>query len=113
MGEKELRQKFMAALPDRLVGLEMAYEQLRLSNQDADHALEQFYRLSHNMAGAAALYGFEQISAPCRELECRLRTMMRNSGGLDGANGQEITRLLEAIRGVIKSLQQENSVRTG
>lgn len=113
MGEQALRKAFMAALPDRLVGLEMAYEQWRLSQQDAEQALEQFYRLSHNLAGAAALYGFEQVSAPCRALECYLLPLLRDSGANHTGGDEGITRLLGAIRGIVRQLQQEDARRTG
>lgn len=113
MGEQALRKSFMAALPERLVGLEMAYEQWRLSQQDAEQALEQFYRLSHNLAGAAALYGFEEVSAPCRALECYLLPMLRDNGDIHAGDDEGITRLLAAIRGVVKQLQEERSRQAG
>lgn len=113
MGEKELRQAFMAALPDRVVGLEMAYENWRLAQEDAEQALEQFYRLSHNLAGAAALYGFEQVSAPCRALECYLRSLMRSNDGEDLGDGDCVTHMLVTIRNITKLIQQESGREAG
>lgn len=117
MDEQALRQAFVAVLPDRIVGLEMAYEGWRLAQQDATQALEQFCRLSHNLAGMAALYGFEQISAPCRALECYLRVLMRDGGsvgaGMDAGEFESVARLLAEIRGCAKQVWQESGRRAG
>ena len=106
MGEQALRQAFVAALPDRIVGLEMAYENWRLAQQDEPQVLEEFYRLSHNLAGAAALYGFEQVSAPCRVLECYLLEMMRSADDphTDVCSSDCLGHLVAAIRCVARQL---------
>lgn len=97
----------MAALPERVLGLEMAYESWRLAQQDASQALEEFYRLSHNLAGAAALYGFEQVSAPSRALECQLRALMRNADNGVASESDGIPQLLAAVRAGARAVLHE------
>lgn len=106
MGEKELRQAFVAALPDRVVGLEMAYESWCVAPpQERGKALEELLRLSHNLAGACALYGFEQMSAPCRVLECYIRGVMRNGESHGDDCGTEcLGHLVAAVRCVVRQV---------
>ena len=107
MTEEALRQAFIAALPERMVGLEMAYENWRLAQQDAPQALEEFYRLSHNLAGAAALYGFEEVSAPSRVLECSLRAMMRDADKGIVNKGDSVLPLLAEVRDGVRAVLHE------
>ena len=107
MTEDALRQAFIAALPERMVGLEMAYESWRLAQHDAAQALEEFYRLSHNLAGAAALYGFEEVSAPSRVLECHLRAVMRDADNGIVSKDDGVSPLLAAVRSGVRAVLRE------
>lgn len=107
MTEEALQQAFIAALPERMVGLEMAYESWRLAQQDALQALEEFHRLSHNLAGAAALYGFEEVSAPSRVLECHLRALMRDADKDVVSKGDGVSPLLDAIKSGVRTVLHE------
>lgn len=107
MGERELRQSFLAALPDRIVGLEMACEQWRLAQHDSASEIERFCRLCHNLAGASALYGFEEVSAPARALECYLRALMRDVESVNAGDGEVVSHLLGSIREAVRQLRLE------
>lgn len=62
-----LRVAYVKQLPQRLSETRGAFERWLKFKTAAD--LFTFYRLTHNLAGSGALYGFEQITEKARAVE--------------------------------------------
>lgn len=97
MDEQRLRKEFIRALPERLAGLEEAYD--RHNGDDlSGEQLALMHRLSHNLAGAGAIYGFMDVSDSARQLELALRTLMRKQNGVAAGDVERLGALLEGVR---------------
>ncbi len=96
MSEHQLRQAFIATLPGRLAALEEIYGEW--GEELAPDALALMHRLSHNLAGAAGIYGFSQVGEPSQQLERALRAMLSGEEVPDSHQRKQVGVLLAVVR---------------
>jgi HPt (histidine-containing phosphotransfer) domain-containing protein len=79
----KLKQSFLASLPERLSGIESAFAVIAVESSslvELQQALKPLQAKAHDLAGAAAIFGFSKLG----ELAYRAETAC---GGLLAANG--------------------------
>lgn len=101
MSEQKLREDFIAALPNRLEGLEEAYAAWDGEGLP-EESLELIHRLTHNLAGASAIYGFQPVSDAARSMEVLLREAIRDGVGVNTSNYEQLGELLNGVREQIR-----------
>ena len=83
-----LKLEYLASMPERLEELRSDVSQFRAGNTDSEASLK--VRL-HRLAGSGGSYGFAQLSALAREVECWL------AGKPDTSAGDQLAEMVERI----------------
>ncbi|KGF72090.1 diguanylate cyclase [Neosynechococcus sphagnicola sy1] len=91
-----LRQAYAQQLLGRVEQIATTWQQL--SRRWDDTMLATLHRMTHNLAGSGATFGFAAISDRARALECLLQTIMESRNQITQEEGDQITALLELLQ---------------
>ena len=69
---RQLQQRYVAALPQKIDALEQNWEKFNEHPPDAQ-LYQDLIRGFHTLAGSAGSYGFDTITTLCREIENKLK----------------------------------------
>lgn len=97
MSEQKLKAAFLEALPERLKKLEQIYGKWRGEGMSTDE-LELLHRLSHNLSGACAIYGFSAVADASQKLEQVLRELKRGQKKAGADACDQVGRMLSVVR---------------
>ncbi len=92
---QHLREQYTSELPGKFEAIRAAWE--RLEAAWGAENLKTIIRLSHNLAGSGATFGFPLLSAAARDLENRLR----QCEGAAAPSAAELDALRAAVRALI------------
>lgn len=89
-----LRQMYASELPERLAQINAAWEEVRA--RPGTQSLRALHMLAHRLAGSAACYNFDAVSARARAVETHVQAMLEGAAPADDLGRLE--ELLQALR---------------
>lgn len=92
----ELRNAYLQALPDKVRLVQRAWQTLDPSNWD-QAAYKSVYRLVHNLAGGAGIYGLNAISKQARTILETMKPAMDSDNPPDSALNLQISQGIEIL----------------
>jgi len=96
-----LGASYIAELPDRILQLEAAWNEL-LQARDAGK-LQTLHRMAHNLSGSGATFGFPDISEMARTLEKTLKDLMNQNAPTSAGQQALVVRQIGDLRRVVLS----------
>ena len=100
---RTFRQAYAARLPERLLSIRQALEQIR-RRDDASAALRSLYQLIHRLAGSSGMYGFRDVGERAHHLESLLRPMLEAEWTLSAEVDSQIEYLLRQLEEAVLSV---------
>lgn len=90
-----LRKSYCEKLPSKFKALELAYQ--NLEQEINQHNLIELQRLSHNLNGSAATFGYPQLSFYARQLEEYIAAVLQSDHPVAQVENDSIKKLVSAI----------------
>ena len=72
---RELSLLFQTSLPGRLIEIEAAWDQAKLTDAHGE-SIRKLHRLLHSLVGTSGTFGFKQLSEKARSIEYTVETLM-------------------------------------
>lgn len=90
-----LRESYGKKLPGKIANIECQWQAL-IANFNSQE-FKDFHRSVHSLCGASGLYGYDELSKICGDLECYLRQRI-DAAELTPDDNQYIAQCLAAIK---------------
>lgn len=97
-----LTQQFQSELPARLDALRQQWQALH--EQWSLEQLDELHRSAHNLAGAGATFGYDEITARARALDRHLKLLLQQQQQPGAAVGSEISLLFAELESVLQAV---------
>ena len=95
-----LRTRYASQLPERLKGVEAAWNDLATGTWD-ESVGRTLYRMVHSLAGSGSTFGFDAVSAAARTLEHRLLTVIEQNTPPQDAQRTAINDAVSALQAAV------------
>jgi diguanylate cyclase (GGDEF)-like protein len=94
---KLLCETYAARLPEEIKQIEEKWDELQHRGWNSG-TLEILYRLTHNLTGSGATFGFRLLSDTARRLELHLKSMLESKAAPTAEAREKIGELLKALK---------------
>ena len=107
----DLRAAYLEALPDKVQRIQRAWSTIDVA-EASEETYKGFYRLIHNLAGGAGMYGFSGVSAQARAILEKMKPLLEEERTLSSEYRMVVGQLVERLQQSVQNELQQSHEQT-